>query len=363
MSPVRLVRLIEANVGRGLGRLARRVEEGRIAIRVDPRLALLAFEIPARGAIVERPGRRHQLQRRKPLRRADVDVLLRVREIQRSEQLPRRVGDVVERRAAPQRQVAPVVADGERTVECRAGPHGQRRRERGAEPPPEAAHRNCGSTSSANNCAGSNVSLPEELHDEHRAAEVDVLLHLLGTAFRGAGDGERALGVAHVAAEDLLCAIRHRPGAFGVRCDGDETLLAGRDARGVPADGVAMALEHIELVAERRLLAGQVVPDVRLAGDDLERHLLAGAADQDRHTAWRFRLADHVVGLHVGSVVGHLVLVAPHALQQLDSFRQLLQPFAGAEEWPAEVGEFARHPSPRLGPRSPARRRCCPPLR
>ena len=104
-------------------------------------------------------------------------------------------------------------------------------------------------------------------------------------------------------------------------------------------------LRTVELVGERRLLAGQVVPNVSLLGDDFQGDLLAATANQDRYLAGWFRLADDVLYLHILAVVGDFVLVSPHAFQQVHGLRELLEAGAGGEEGHAEVGEFAWHPA------------------
>ena len=85
VSPVGVVGSVETDFAIVLRGPAFRIEERHVAVGVDPGLALLAFEVPAGGAVIEGPRGGHELHRREPLVGADVDVLLGVRQVQRGE--------------------------------------------------------------------------------------------------------------------------------------------------------------------------------------------------------------------------------------------------------------------------------------
>ena len=106
MLPIGVVWTIETNIGGGLRPFALAVEERRFTLGVDPGLARLAFEVPTRCGVVEGPGRGNQLHCAEFLRCAGIDVLLGSVDVERGQQLPRGIGDVVEGLAGLEGQMA-----------------------------------------------------------------------------------------------------------------------------------------------------------------------------------------------------------------------------------------------------------------
>src|SRR5262249_57616154 len=98
----------------------------------------------------------------------------------------------------------------------------------------------------------------------------------------------------HGAAVDLLRALESGAGTVVSFGDDDQALLRHFERREVTADLRAAPLERLDLHTELVLGRGEVVPDVRVPGDDAHEAALAPAADQDGRPADGFRLAHGV---------------------------------------------------------------------
>ena len=116
-------------------------------------------------------------------------------------------------------------------------------------------------------------------------------------------------------------------GVVGLR-DDDQALLRHLDRREVAADVGAAALQCLDLRAELGLERGEIVPDVRVPGDDAHEAALAAAADQDRRPADRFRLADGVPDDAV-LALERRPLLGPETAEHLRRFLEGAEP--GAE--------------------------------
>src|SRR2546425_4723884 len=99
----------------------------------------------------------------------------------------------------------------------------------------------------------------------------DLVGRARGTELRGAGQ-EADLSV-HL--------LGPPPRLLARQSDCTHRLLRDLDLVEAPADPLAVAAQHLELRADLAVEDAHVVPDVRVAGHEPEKNLLAGPADEN----------------------------------------------------------------------------------
>jgi hypothetical protein len=122
-----------------------------------------------------------------------------------------------------------------------------------------------------------------------------------------------------------------------------------------PPDGIAMMLQHVELVTDYvGAHAGEQIARVAILGDEAQGFLLAPAADQDgrMRLGERLRAVERLSQSKMSAGIRRC-LARPHLFGNLQSLLQPLESFLERRERHAEAAGFTREPrraNPQVGP-------------